>query len=223
MAMVELPRTPIRCKPDWHSLRTVSDQENTKYYRSTRALGHLCRNEFLQSLDITEEDKKLSPSAFKPLEDPIFKRLMPLVRVHLGANANPTGKFSDSEIFRLYVQELDYICLAHSLSNDHRGKLIEAEVVVGVILEESSLKSLRQGRVYRMQTHSGDLVRGVQVQLRGEALDTDEAKLVGLKRAWRAWEFSQRSCSKHGANSFGIIALGAVLDCLVKLGTITEV
>jgi RNA-dependent RNA polymerase len=72
-----------------------------------------------------------------------------------------------------------------------------------------------------MQTHSEDLVKGVQIQLRGKVLDTDEAKLAGLKRAWRAWEFSQRTSAEHGSNSFGIIALGAVFDCLEKLGPIS--
>ncbi|KAJ2933930.1 hypothetical protein H1R20_g3155, partial [Candolleomyces eurysporus] len=219
-------KTPIRRKPDWHATAVVSDKENTDYYLSTRALGHLCRNKFLQLPDITEADKELSPSALKPLADPISRRLMPHVKHHLGenanpTNANPTGEISDLEsIFRHYVQELDYICLTHSLSNNPREKLTEAEVVAEVILEESLLKSLRKARVYRMRTHSEALVKDVQIGLRGKALETDEDKLTGLKRAWRAWEFSQRSNNKHGSNSFGIIALGVVFECLEKLGTV---
>ncbi|RXW21516.1 hypothetical protein EST38_g4325 [Candolleomyces aberdarensis] len=217
-------KTPIRRKPDWHATALVSDKQNTDYYMSTRALGHLCRNKFLQLPDITEADKELSPSALKPLADPISRRLMPHVKAHLGGYANPTnptGEISDLEsIFRHYVQELDYICLTHSLSNNSGDKLMEAEVVAGVILEESLLKSLRKARVYRMRTHSEALVKDVQIGLRGKVLETDEDKLEGLKRAWRAWEFSQRLNNKHGSNSFGIIALGVVFDCLEKLGTV---
>ncbi|KAK0501884.1 RNA-dependent RNA polymerase, partial [Armillaria luteobubalina] len=39
----KLPRTLIRCKPDWHAAEVV-DPRSTDYYESTRALGYMFRS-----------------------------------------------------------------------------------------------------------------------------------------------------------------------------------
>ena len=40
---------------------------------------------------------------------------------------------------------------------------------------------------------------------------------AGLARAWTAWEWVQRNAKSEGAQSFGLLVLGAVFDCLKKL------
>ncbi|RXW18615.1 hypothetical protein EST38_g7238 [Candolleomyces aberdarensis] len=210
-----LPKTLIRCKPDWHAAEVVSPRE-TDYYKSTRALGYLFRN--IQVDDITEEQKKLSPSNFKPLTDAISQRLMPFMRESIGLHASPTGRFSDIEpIFSRYLSELDYICVTHTLSNTPGAKLIEAEVVAGTIMAKCSQKRMRKDRIYRMRTHCEALVKDIQKELRGKEGSVDDT-LEGLKRAWRAWEFSLKFSDRHGFNSFGLIALGAIFDGLDELG-----
>ncbi|KAF6763917.1 RNA dependent RNA polymerase-domain-containing protein [Ephemerocybe angulata] len=212
----DLPRTLIRCKPDWHAAEVVSPRE-TDYYRSERALGYLFRTITLD--DITEEDKKLSPSKYPPLTDAISKVLMPYVRECIGVSSRPGGDFAEVEkIFHRYVAELDYICVTHTLSNTPGVRLLEAEVVAGTILAKCSQKRMRQDRIYRVRTHSQALVEDAKKDLAGKNPDTIELYLVGLKKAWKAWEFTQKFSEKHGANSFGFIALGVIFDCLGKLG-----
>ncbi|KAJ3544083.1 hypothetical protein NMY22_g2912 [Coprinellus aureogranulatus] len=216
----DLPRTLIRCKPDWHAAEVVAPRE-TDYYRSERALGYMFRAITLD--EISEEDKKLSPSNFKPLTDPISQRLMPHVRECLGMAARPSGDFVEVEkIFNRYVSELDYICITHTLSNTPGVRLLEAEVLAGTILAKCSQKRLRKERIYRMRTHAESLVKDVQKDLRGKNPTGIDQFLAGLKRAWRAWEFSQKFSDKHGANSFGFIALGVIFDCLGGLGVVMD-
>jgi RNA-dependent RNA polymerase len=212
----ELPRTLIRCKPDWHAAEVVAPRD-TDYYKSTRALGYLYRN--VQLDELTEEQKKLSRSTFRPLTDAISLRLMPFMREYIGAlHTNPTGLFTEVEpIFRRYASELNYICVTHTLSNTPGVKLLEAEVVAGTILAKCSQKRMRKDRIYRMRTHSEALVKDVQKELRGRE-ESMEDKLEGLKRAWRAWEYSLKFSDRDGANSFGLIALNVIFDGLEGLG-----
>lgn len=216
----ELPRTLIRCKPDWHAAEVVSPRE-TDYYRSTRALGFLFREVKLK--EISDEDKLLAPSRFPPLTDGISNVLMPFVKTYLGAGANPNGQFSATEkTFVRYVSELNYICVTHTLSNTPGVKLLEAEVVAGTILAKCSQKRMRSDRIYRMRLHASTLAMDVQRDFKGRVQDKESMDMwiTGLGRAWRAWEFSQKFNDKFGANSFGFIALGVVLDCLDGLGEV---
>lgn len=73
-----------------------------------------------------------------------------------------------------------------------------------------------------MRTHAESLVKDVQKDFRGKNPTTIDHFLAGLKRAWRAWEFSQKFSDKDGANSFGFIALGVIFDCLDGLGVVME-
>ncbi|TFK30151.1 RdRP-domain-containing protein [Coprinopsis marcescibilis] len=215
----ELPRTLIRCTPDWHAAEVVSPRE-TDYYRSTSALGYLYREVHLK--EISEEDKQLAPSQFPPLSDAISQILMPFVGKYLGASAKPTGQFSDTErIFRRYVSELNYICITHTLSNTPGVKLLEAEVVAGTILAKCSQKRMRSDKIYRMRLHASTLVSDVQKDFKGKRQDESiDTHITGLSRAWRAWEYTQKHNDKFGANSFGIIALAVVMDCLDGLGEV---
>ena len=144
---------------------------------------------------------------------------MPYMRESIGAqHAGPTGRFTEIEpVFRRYASELNYICITHTLSNTPGVKLIEAEVVAGTILAKCSQKRMRKDRIYRMRTHSEALVNDVQKELLGRQ-ESMEDKLEGLKRAWRAWEFSLKFSDRDGANSFGLIALNVIFDGLEGLG-----
>ncbi|KAG2020116.1 calcium ion transporter [Coprinopsis cinerea AmutBmut pab1-1] len=216
----DLPRTLIRCKPDWHAAEVVSPRE-TDYYRSTRALGFLYRAVELKP--ITEEEKKLAPNKFPPLTDAISRALIPYVKTYLGAAVNPNGQFAEiDKIFQRYVNELNYICITHTLSNTPGVKLLEAEVVAGTILAKCAQKRMRSDRIYRMRLHSETLVKDVQKDFKGRTNSPDslDGFITGLGRAWRAWEYSQKYNDQFGANSFGIIALSVTLDSLEGLGTV---
>ncbi|KAH6918359.1 RNA dependent RNA polymerase-domain-containing protein [Coprinopsis sp. MPI-PUGE-AT-0042] len=220
-----MPLTLIRCKPDWHAAEVVSPRD-TDYYRSTRALGHLYREVKLRN--ISDEDKSLSSTTrFAPLTDPISSALKPYVKAFLGVETGPKHQHDETaKIFSRYEKELSYICVTHTLSNTPDVKLLEAEVVAGTILAKCSQKRMRSDRIYRLRLHASTLVNDTQWDLKGgrhrkgmSSFDDLQTCRIGLKGAWRAWEYSQKYSERFGTNSFGLIALGAIFDCLERLGS----
>ncbi|KAG6814591.1 hypothetical protein H0H92_000120 [Tricholoma furcatifolium] len=214
----ELPRTLIRCKPDWHAAEVISPRI-TDYYESDRALGVLYR-----SITFSKDEEEIvrnRPNNYAsqqlPLTDPITLSLKDRLKPYLDFDARPIGI---AAMFRRYVNELNYICATHVLSNAPDSRLIEAEVVVGTILAKCSQKRWRKDRIYRMRLHALTLVQAVQRQLAaGLVNDISQEEAVGvLAKAWAAWEFSQNHNHQFGACSFGLIALGIIFDCMDKLG-----
>ncbi|KAF8969863.1 RNA dependent RNA polymerase-domain-containing protein [Flammula alnicola] len=212
----QLPRTLIRCKPDWHAAEVVSPRQ-TDYYESSKALGFLFRSIKL------DEPKPVLPENLPPIQalsDPISVALIEKVRLYLGSSAFVEGHSSDLlKIFRRYTDELRYICATHTLSNTPGVRLLEAEVVVGTILAKCSQKRWRTDRMYRMRLHAETLVQDVQRSLlENSEADSMPELIQGLELAWNAWDLSLRHGNEFGANSFGFIALGSIFDCLDKLG-----
>ena len=73
--------------------------------------------------------------------------------------------------------------------------------------------------MYRMRLHAATLARDVQRQFVENFKTADHFQLTyGLEKAWQGWTLSQRRGNTFGANSFGLISLGVVFDCLDKLG-----
>jgi len=207
----KLPRTLIRCKPDWHAAEVVSPRQ-TDYYESSRALGLLYRS-------ITLDDPQHIPPVppIEPLSDPITLTLLESVQRHLGDSAFVNNHSSElRKLFRRYADELQYICATHTLSDAPGVRLLEAEVVIGTILAKCSQKRWRKDRIYRMRLHASALVKDVQRNLI-ESVETTVSVselIVGLQLAWSAWDLSLRRRNEFAANSFGLIALGRVFDCL---------
>ncbi|KAF5315914.1 hypothetical protein D9611_004926 [Ephemerocybe angulata] len=214
---------------DWKASEVAqTDDENTDNYRSDKALGHLYRKVKDELLQIPEEDLKPSSSRYSPLTDPISKRLIPLLDKHFepgfasNARQRPLKEFEEiQKTFDYYSRELEYICFTHTLSNKPGDRLMEAEVVMSTILANHSQKRLRKERVERMKTHTEALVHDVEKRLfPGGNRDAigEEQYMVGLGRGWIAWYLSQVHAEQEGANSFGLMALGIVLDCVAGLG-----
>ena len=210
----KLPRTLIRCKPDWHAAEVVSPRE-TDYYESDRALGFLYRSITL------DEPQPIPPvPPVQPLSDPITLTLLESVQRHLGDSAVvDNNSLEIQRIFQRYTDELRYICATHTLSDMPGVRLLEAEVVVGTILAKCSQKRWRSDRIYRMRHHASTLVHDIQRNLIESLEDSVPVfeLIAGLQLAWNAWCFSLRRRAQFGANSFGLIALGTVIDCLDEI------
>jgi RNA-dependent RNA polymerase len=126
--------------------------------------------------------------------------------------------------FRHYVDELAYISSTHTLSSTNDVRLTEEEIVVGTILAKCSQRRWRKDRMHRMRTHSQVLVQEVQRKLMNNLDNASTAQIQqGLMKAWNAWDFSLQHSNDFGANSFGLIALGIIFECLQKLGENAEV
>ncbi|KAF8912009.1 RdRP-domain-containing protein [Gymnopilus junonius] len=208
----QLPRTLIRCKPDWHAAEVVSPRK-TDYYESSRALGHLFR-----SIELDETPPILAEGApCKPLSDPISVALLDQVHEYLGDSAYADDQPPPEllKVFGHYVDELRYICATHTLSNTPGVRLLEAEIVVGTILAKCSQKRYRSDRIYRMREHAKILVRDVQRSLLENVEDASYSAYVrGLELAWAAWNLSLSKGDEFGAHSFSLIALGIIFDSL---------
>ncbi|KAF5386830.1 hypothetical protein D9615_001534 [Tricholomella constricta] len=211
-----LPRTLIRCKPDWHAAEVVSPR-HTDYYESSRALGVLYRSITLddpEPIAIDAKAEKQSP------QDPITLRLKARVERHLCSASKPVDISQHiSTTFRRYVDELQYICATHTISNTPGVRLLEAEVVAGTILAKCSQRRWRKDRMYRMRLHASTLARDVQKELIDDVGNASQEQLIiGLGNAWEAWMYSQTLNYAFGACSFGLIALGVIFDSLDRLG-----
>jgi RNA-dependent RNA polymerase len=221
---VNIDRTPhwwTPFKPDWHAAET-NNPRRQDYYESTRALGHLYRAITLE--DPTETAPGLVyTTPRRPLGDPISSLLKPRVERHLssGCSVDSSSAAEDAgKLFKSYTDELEYICSTHTISVVSGTRLREEEVVVGTIMAQCSQRRWRKDRIYAMCTHASALVKDIQSKLlHSRKLEeaTGSDLVEGLGRAWCAWDWSLRNNEKFGANSFGLISLAIIFDCLEKL------
>lgn len=216
----EIPRTLIQEKPDWHKAEILLPNE-VDYYESDRALGHLFRAitlEVPEELETSVLNGEMDPC--HPLTDAISLALTPMVEFWLERELDE--EIADDEttdLFRKYVNELSYIRSTHTISSRPNVQLQEAEIVVGSILDKCTQKHYRNQRVYAMRNHTSTLVNDIERLVIDKSLEHGIVGWrTGLERAWKAWDFSQRHSILPGTSSFGLIALGIVLDCLDKLG-----
>lgn len=208
-----LPRTLIRCKPDWHAAEVIL-KDDPDYYESDRALGCLSR-----SLKL-DDDPPIPDLLTKitPLTDPISMALRGRVENIINAVQPTEDLLTIEKIYQAYCDELRYICATHTLSNKPADRLLESEVVIGTILATCSQKRLRKARTYQVRLHAKSLVEDVQREFLESYDGASHDDLVeGLRNAWRAWYFSQTKGNEFGAGSFGLVALRVVFDCLDKL------
>ncbi|CAK5265089.1 unnamed protein product [Mycena citricolor] len=208
-----------------HAAEIVSPREND-YYRSEKALGELYRAITLNDPDPLNSDKSQSSSngVNQFAVDPITYVLEPEVQQALGPDyAVPDGGCAETALmFKKYEDELEYISTTHTVSIKPGVRLLESEIVVGTILAKCTQKRWRSDCIYRMQFHANVLVQDLKRQLmkkNGAAFVafTKEDRLLGLKRAWVAWDYSRRHHDKFAAKSFGLVALAIIFECLEGL------
>jgi len=88
---------------------------------------------------------------------------------------------------------------------------------------------------YLTKAIRSEFVRGVNPESDSEGWDSDDSddeesdrqvKVETLKRAWAAWNVAEHALKDNpelfGASSFGIIAMGTILEIIKKLRTVRE-
>ncbi|KAG6336315.1 hypothetical protein ID866_2764 [Astraeus odoratus] len=211
--IVDMPRQLIPFKPDWHQIEQ-STHRAVGYYESSRALGHMYRNIILEEIPDNPPNAEL-------LNDPITKALQSHVRRQLG-HLHHTDQGWIEPIYAGYREELTYISTTYSFS---RTPLREEELVVGVILANCPDERYKKDRQYSMRESLSFLLNSTRLGIVGEVNETtsDEELRQKLARGWHTWTYSLQKAlnqvpfERFGSRSFGLIALGLVLDCLVRL------
>ncbi|KAJ3841711.1 RNA dependent RNA polymerase-domain-containing protein [Lentinula raphanica] len=211
----QLPRTLIRAKPDWHAEEVV-DSRKSDYYESTKVLGYMYR-------EIKPEDVTLPgdlQTQTEPLEFNTANITLLLRDSVLGYLPLFDEHHRDEEIetlFQNYVDHMRYISAIHTLSTDASVRLTEQEIVLGVILAYCNERRWKRDRTYRMRTHVLSLVEDIKQAFQPlDGAKPTEAQLIHfLSKAWYAW--IRQEVNVFGVNSFRLLALGSVLDCLQKL------
>ncbi|KAH9014012.1 RdRP-domain-containing protein [Lactarius hengduanensis] len=222
-----LPKLLIKFKPDWDK-KEVTGARELEYYESDRALGHMFRSITLRDPNEPIDGFPTTPSGLiAPLEDPISRALAPLVQSTLNTTTTTATTLEPEELHACYVREMRYICVTHTLVDVPDVRLKEEEVVLGTILATTTQPRWRSDRAYRMRLHSGALVRDIRSQIVRKAKEdapTEEELRAGLQIAWGMWCWTQhqRDKDKEFIESFSLIVLGVVLDCLKRLCGLPE-
>jgi RNA-dependent RNA polymerase len=146
----------------------------------------------------------------------------------------PTGAENDVHAERLharYTREMRCICATHTLVEAPDVRLTEEEVVLGTILANCTQPRWRSDRAYRMRLQSETLVRDIRAHIvpgDGRSLATvagaqsEERLREGLRSAWATWVWAQHHRDREYFESFSLIALWVVLDCLKHLGELPD-
>ena len=225
-----LPKKLIKFNPDWHKAEVTGSRE-VDYYESDKALGHLYRNINLEDpMKLVNGLETESPEGTPPLEDAITRAVAPIIRRILNAVAATTGEQPDEDnghaeqIHEHYVREMRFICITHSLVDAPDVQLKEEEVVLGTILANCAQSRWRTDRSYRMKLHAEDLVGDISsqiIQFKGEEPSEEELH-AALTRAWATWCWAQHNRDKNYMESFALLVLGVVFDCLKRLGALPD-
>jgi RNA-dependent RNA polymerase len=217
----DFPRPLIKFKPDWKKAEVTGARE-LDYYESDRALGYLFRNIHLD--DMGEGFPDTTPEQTPLLEDVISQAIAPLIQhtLEITAEASEAENIEAKGLYDRFLQEMRYVCMTHTLLDLPDAQLTEEEVVLGVILAKSTQPRLRKDRTYRMRQHSETLVRDIRARIvpEEEGQRTEKDFRDCLQKAWATWGWAQHHRDKEYIESFSLIVLGVVLDCLKQLSAL---
>ncbi|KAH9018115.1 RdRP-domain-containing protein [Lactarius pseudohatsudake] len=133
-----------------------------------------------------------------------------------------------------YTREMRCICATHTLVEAPDVRLTEEEVVLGTILANCTQPRWRSDRAQRMRLQSETLVRDIRAHIvLGDGGGSPAAAATGieesekrlkerLRSAWATWVWAQHHRDREYIESFALIALGVVLDCLKRLGELPD-
>ena len=218
----DFPRPLIKFKPDWNKAEVTGARE-LDYYESDRALGYLFRNIHLEndSGEPCEDFSDTTPEQTPPLGDVISQAIVPLIQHTLDIAAEtPKVESEDAKgLYDRFLREMRNVCMTHTLLDLPDVQLTEEEVVLGVILAKSTQPRLRKDRAYRMRLHAETLVRDIRARIvpAEEGRRTEKDFQDGLQKAWATWGWAQHHRDEKYIESFSLMVLGIVLDCLKQL------
>ncbi|KIK99941.1 hypothetical protein PAXRUDRAFT_30186 [Paxillus rubicundulus Ve08.2h10] len=235
-----LPRHPDRTKPDFLA-REGADVESDMYYNSKKLLGQLFRRVPINDWMPDGWNGSQSPSGGDIVERALERVGLYGLGLSLAA---PSEELHEEMMYLLeeYGLQLLAIGTTHTISKNKDACVSEAELVSGTILANWSDHRKRREAVGAMNLQTHELVRSVRAEMRAsnaanreqeeDELSDDgewdededdyyrESRLIAesFQRAWAAWcvaeEELKNEPQSYGSQSFGLIALGRMLELI---------
>ncbi|KAF9229726.1 RdRP-domain-containing protein [Gyrodon lividus] len=236
----DLPRHRSRTKPDFLA-QDGANVNSDQYYNSPKLLGQLFRRVPVNDWMPDEWDGSQSPSGGDVIKRAL--RGVGLYGLGLSLDT-PSEELHKEMYYLLgeYCRQLLAIGTTHTISKSKDTYVSEAELVSGTIMANWSDHHRRREAVGAMNLQTHELVRAVRAEMRasnaaseeeesddfsddGEWYDDEddyyrESRLIAetFKRTWAAWcaaeEMLQVEPASYGAQSFGLIALGKMLELI---------
>ncbi|GLB43035.1 putative rdRP-domain-containing protein [Lyophyllum shimeji] len=247
----KLPRTNTRLKPDFLSTEvTDTSRPDSAFYPSKKILGTLYRRVPLRDDDPEYLDPSFGPVISDALARLRTDRLG-LPSISMSALPDDVLEEMD-DLLEMYTTELQFIAKAHTLAKHPNEQLTEAELVSGTIQAKWSDHHKRRDTVASMNLQTQQLTKAIRRELRRveapaedataeEGMgfedeedddDDDEYRLSNrdiqtFVRSAAAWHVANEQLIEaeeaiFGAASFGLIALGVMLDVIKKASRTAE-
>ncbi|KAH7930596.1 RdRP-domain-containing protein [Leucogyrophana mollusca] len=238
----DLPRFTNRAKPDFLA-REGAHLESDQYYNSKKLLGELYRRVPVKEWFPQPFNAGYSPSDGEVIARAL--KCLGLHRLGLPALDTPADELLEEMEYLLeaYSDQLLTIAKAHTIFKNKDIYVSEAELLSGTIMANWSDHRRRREAVTAMNLQTHELVRGVRDALRATDYDApddddyyededgyyveedygDESGIMKetFRRAWAAWYVAEESLAEDptwfGAQSFGLIALGRMLEIVKEV------
>ncbi|KAG0706502.1 RdRP-domain-containing protein [Suillus ampliporus] len=233
-----LPRSQPR--PDFLAREGANLTSSEQFYKSPKLLGELFRRVPVKQGIPQQWNRDYSPSDGATVETALSR--VDLRNLGLSGLTDPSGELVEEMTYLLnaYCEQLLVIGQAHTISKNKDIHVSEAELVSGTIMANWSDHQRRRNAVSAMNLQTQELVRAVRAEFQAkdlglsetetyeeedyedwtfrEELDETEQRRMAetFQRSWAAWcvaeDTLQGDPSTFGAQSFGLIALGRMLD-----------
>ncbi|KIY66410.1 RdRP-domain-containing protein [Cylindrobasidium torrendii FP15055 ss-10] len=235
----KIPRAPNRYKPDFLATELVDATDpDSSYYRSTKVLGVLFRR-----VPLREEDPGNNFPYFGLIQEALEDLDTESLGLPDIDDVEESLFHEMGELLELYKTEFRQIAKEHTLSKHPNDMISEAEILSGTIQAKWADHRKRRDAVTAMNLQTQQLAKGIRKELRRTlVVEDDDATVDGIdededdeealsdrdiatfERAAAAWDVAladvldddEEGEVSFGSASFGIVALGVMLDIAKK-------
>lgn len=228
-------------RPDFLA-KEGADINSDQYYNSKKLLGQLYRRVPVKKWMPQDWNEDYSPSDGTTVEDALASvslRNLGLLRL---PDPTLELVEEMTYLLEAYCEQLMAIGQSHTILKNKYSHVSEAELVSGTIMANWSDHHRRRDAVTAMNLQTHELVRAVRAELQVKDLATSETETYydeeddyedwtfreefddteqlsmgeTFKRSWAAWRVAEDTLKEEprmfGAQSFGLIALGRMLE-----------
>jgi len=242
-----LPRPPSQERPDFLAPESVDSVDNKLYYPSEKLLGILFRKVPEAIPPELPDEASNTPSDGNSIYSALME--IDLSDLGLPPLQPPHDDLWDEmlQLLEAYSEHLASIAQLFTISKSRSTKISEAELISGTITGKWSDHRKRREAVIAMNLQTHELCTSIRREIRrvnlqdieyndnfqiyedeeGEIDDDDdlvsETRAEVFSRAWAAWRVAEDILiddpSAFGPQSFGLIALGLLLDVIKDAAT----